>query len=106
MAKTPFVQTRHLRTSRLFNISIKVLAEALTNIAKHAEAAEARVEEERLGARLRVRITDDGVGGADPARGSGLSGLARRAASVDGTFALSSPVGGPTVITVELPCVL
>ena len=53
-----------------------------------------------------MRITDDGVGGADPGLGSGLAGLARRARSVDGSFALSSPVGGPTVITVELPCVL
>jgi len=83
-----------------------VVAEALTNIAKHAKAAEARVEVERTGARLRLRISDDGVGGADPAFGSGLAGLARRARSVDGTFSLSSPVGGPTVIIVELPCVL
>jgi signal transduction histidine kinase len=83
-----------------------VVAEALTNIAKHAKAAEARVEVERIGARLRLRISDDGVGGADPALGSGLAGLARRARSVDGTFSLSSPVGGPTVIIVELPCVL
>jgi len=83
-----------------------VVSEALTNVAKHAQAAEARVEVERRGDRLRIVIRDDGVGGADPAAGSGLSGLARRAASVDGAFALSSPVGGPTVITVELPCAL
>ncbi|HZP51889.1 sensor histidine kinase [Actinocrinis sp.] len=83
-----------------------VVSEALTNIAKHAEAAQADVEVVQTRGRLRLRIVDDGVGGADPARGSGLAGLARRAASVDGTFALTSPVGGPTVITVELPCVL
>ncbi len=103
---TTFVQTRCLRTSRLFNVSFEVLAEALTNIAKHAEATQADVEVVQARGRLRLRIVDDGVGGADPARGSGLAGLARRAASVDGTFALTSPVGGPTVITVELPCAL
>ena len=83
-----------------------VVSEALTNIAKHAEATQADVEVAQIRGRLRMRIVDDGVGGADPARGSGLAGLARRAASVDGTFALASPVGGPTVITVELPCAL
>lgn len=83
-----------------------VVSEALTNIAKHAEATQADVEVVQARGRLRLRIMDDGVGGADPARGSGLSGLARRAASVDGTFALASPAGGPTVITVELPCAL
>lgn len=81
-----------------------VVSEALANIAKHARAREVRVDVERMRGRLWVRIRDDGVGGADPARGSGLAGLARRAASVDGSFSLSSPVGGPTVITVELPC--
>lgn len=83
-----------------------VVSEALTNIAKHAEATQADVEVVQARGRLRLRIVDDGVGGADPARGSGLAGLARRAASVDGTFALASPAGGPTVITVELPCAL
>ncbi len=81
-----------------------VVSEALANIAKHAHAAEAQVSVERVRNRLWLRIRDDGVGGADPAGGTGLAGLARRAASVDGTFHLSSPVGGPTVITVELPC--
>jgi signal transduction histidine kinase len=59
---------------------------------------------DRHGDLLRVAVTDDGVGGADPARGTGLAGLARRAASVDGTLSIASPAGGPTVITVELPC--
>jgi signal transduction histidine kinase len=81
-----------------------VVSEALANIAKHAEAGEARIDVERIRGRLWIRIRDDGVGGADPGRGSGLAGLARRAASVDGSFHLSSPAGGPTVITVELPC--
>ena len=51
-------------------------------------------------------VADDGVGGADSARGTGLTGLAQRVGSVDGTFRMSSPTGGPTVMTVELPCAL
>ena len=50
-------------------------------------------------------VTDDGVGGADPARGTGLAGLARRAESVDGILEIASPPGGPTLLTVDLPCV-
>jgi len=53
---------------------------------------------------LRLTVTDDGVGGADPAKGTGLAGLAQRAGSVDGTLSISSPAGGPTTITAELPC--
>jgi signal transduction histidine kinase len=53
---------------------------------------------------LTITIEDDGSGGADPARGSGLRGLTQRAASVDGTLHIHSPEGGPTVITAELPC--
>jgi signal transduction histidine kinase len=49
-------------------------------------------------------VTDDGRGGADPARGTGLRGLAQRVGSVDGTLTVSSPLGGPTVIRVVLPC--
>jgi signal transduction histidine kinase len=53
---------------------------------------------------LRIHITDDGTGGADPARGTGLASLAQRARSVDGSLIIDSPAGGPTVIDVELPC--
>ena len=81
-----------------------VVSEALTNIAKHARASRAEIAVGRVGDLLRVVVTDDGVGGADPARGTGLAGLARRAASVDGTLRITSPAGGPTTITVELPC--
>jgi signal transduction histidine kinase len=81
-----------------------VVSEALTNIAKHARASRAEIAVDQTGDRLRVVVTDDGVGGADPARGSGLAGLARRAASVDGSMAIDSPAGGPTTVTVELPC--
>ena len=82
-----------------------VVSEALTNIAKHArEATRAEVTVTRLGEILRVVIADDGSGGADPSGGSGLKGLAQRVRSVDGTFRMSSPVGGPTMMSVELPC--
>jgi signal transduction histidine kinase len=82
-----------------------VVSEGLTNIVKHAQASQAEVIVQRAGDRLHVIITDDGVGGADPARGTGLDGLRKRAESVDGTFDISSPPGGPTLLTVDLPCV-
>jgi signal transduction histidine kinase len=81
-----------------------VVSEGLANIVKHAQATEAAVFVQRSGGRLHVIVTDDGAGGADPARGTGLAGLARRAASVDGTFEIDSPPGGPTLLTVDLPC--
>jgi signal transduction histidine kinase len=81
-----------------------VVSEGLANIAKHSQASEAAVFVQRAGDRLHVIVTDDGVGGADQARGTGLAGLARRAASVDGTFEIDSPPGGPTLLTVDLPC--
>jgi signal transduction histidine kinase len=89
-----------------------VVSEALTNVAKHADATHAEVSVERTGDRLHVVITDDGHGGAtlSPAGtppdggGTGLRGLTQRAAAVDGTLTVESPPGGPTVITVELPC--
>jgi signal transduction histidine kinase len=81
-----------------------VVSETLTNISKHAQASQAEVFVQRAGDRLHIIVSDDGVGGADPARGTGLAGLAKRAASVDGTFEIASPPGGPTLITVDLPC--
>ncbi|MGW5448584.1 histidine kinase [Streptomyces asiaticus] len=83
-----------------------VVSEALANVAKHARAERADVTVVRAGGTLRIVVEDDGVGGADATRGSGLGGLAQRAGSVDGTFDINSPRGGPTVITVELPCAL
>ncbi|MBT2383545.1 sensor histidine kinase [Streptomyces sp. ISL-11] len=83
-----------------------VVSEALANVVKHAQASRADVSVERFGGILLVVVSDDGVGGADPSGGTGLAGLAKRVASVDGTFSFSSPVGGPTVVTVELPCAL
>jgi len=85
-------------------IAYFVVSESLTNITKHAQASQAEVIVQRAGDRLHVIVSDDGVGGADPTRGTGLAGLAKRAASVDGTFDITSPPGGPTLITVDLPC--
>lgn len=81
-----------------------VVSEALANVVKHAQASRADVTVERFGGILLVVVSDDGVGGADSSGGTGLAGLAKRVASVDGTFSISSPTGGPTVVTVELPC--
>ncbi|MEU6446071.1 sensor domain-containing protein [Streptomyces sp. NPDC046979] len=80
-----------------------VVAEALTNIAKHSGAGRAWVTAGVRGDRLRVVVGDDGRGGADETGGSGLSGIRRRVAALDGTFDLTSPRGGPTVLTVTLP---
>ncbi|MEU1274695.1 histidine kinase [Streptomyces sp. NPDC005799] len=82
-----------------------VVAEALTNAAKYSGSARAAVRLERVRRGLRVRVADEGHGGADEADGSGLVGMRRRVAALDGTLELSSPVGGPTVIDVMLPCV-
>jgi signal transduction histidine kinase len=83
-----------------------VVAEALTNVAKHSGAAAAAVRVRREGAgAVWISIMDNGVGSADPDRGTGLRGLADRVAAVDGQLSVDSPVGGPTVLTVELPCV-
>jgi signal transduction histidine kinase len=80
-----------------------VVAEALTNAAKHARASRIDVRLNRTGNSLQVEVTDDGRGGADIA-GHGLSGLRRRVEALDGHLFVVSPVGGPTVIRAELPC--
>ncbi|MFC9702183.1 sensor histidine kinase [Streptomyces sp. NPDC056943] len=84
-----------------------VVAEALTNAAKHSGAARASVALSRRPAGLRVLVRDEGRGGAEAGErgGSGLTGMRRRVAALDGTVRLTSPPGGPTVIEVELPCV-
>jgi signal transduction histidine kinase len=81
-----------------------IVSEALANIAKHAGASSAAVAVDRSAGLLKVVVTDDGIGGADPSRGSGINGLTQRVRSVDGTLCLDSPPGGPTIISVELPC--
>jgi signal transduction histidine kinase len=78
-------------------------AELLANAAKHSYANRIRIQASGHGDRLLLEVSDDGVGGADPARGSGLSGLAQRVRTVDGRLEVVSPPGGPTRITVALP---
>ena len=80
------------------------VAETLTNIAKHSGAKQVRVLLRRDDDRLWAQIIDDGKGGADERSGSGLAGIRRRVEAHDGTFALASPAGGPTILTVSLPC--
>jgi signal transduction histidine kinase len=80
-----------------------VVAEALVNVAKYASASQASVRVAREGERLTVDVADDGIGGADAERGSGLRGLADRVAALDGTLTVESPVGGGTRLRAELP---
>ncbi|GIJ45129.1 histidine kinase [Virgisporangium aliadipatigenens] len=81
-----------------------VVAETLTNIAKHSGATSASVMVRRDGDTLLARITDDGKGGADEKAGSGIAGMRRRIEAHDGRLTLTSPPGGPTTLEVELPC--
>jgi signal transduction histidine kinase len=105
------------------------VSELLANVAKHAEADQVWIdirfdggpqggtasggemlrggsETSEVGGMLRIGVTDDGRGGADPALGTGLQGIERRLAAFDGVLAVSSPPGGPTVVNMEIPCVL
>jgi signal transduction histidine kinase len=81
-----------------------VVAETLTNVAKHSGARQVAVGLRRSDDRLCVTVTDDGRGSADEGGGSGIAGIRRRVEAHDGTFALVSPAGGPTTLTVSLPC--
>jgi len=80
-----------------------VVAETLTNAAKHAEASAVRIQVAQNGRVLDVTVSDDGVGGADPARGSGLVGLQDRVGALGGTIAVQSPPGGGTTVRATLP---
>ncbi|MFE6866760.1 histidine kinase [Kitasatospora sp. NPDC057692] len=80
------------------------VAEALANAAKHSRGPPTTVRVAREGDRLSIGVTDDGVGGADETRGTGLAGIRHRVLALDGTVHLHSPGGGPTTITVSLPC--
>jgi signal transduction histidine kinase len=82
------------------------VSELLANVSKHAEARETWIDIRHTDGMLRIGVTDNGHGGADPARGSGLRGIERRLASFDGVMAISSPLGGPTAVTMEIPCEL
>jgi signal transduction histidine kinase len=82
------------------------VSEVLTNAAKHSGAQRVWLELHHEHGMLRIMITDDGRGGADLDGGTGLRGIERRLATFDGVLALNSPAGGPTIVTMELPCEL
>ena len=82
------------------------VSELLANVAKHSGAGGAEVDLRHSSGSLRITVSDDGAGGADPSRGTGLQGVARRVAAFDGVLVVSSPAGGPTVINLEVPCKL
>ena len=82
------------------------ISEALTNVIKHSEAGFAWVLVIQTNSMLSMTVGDDGHGGADPEHGSGLRGIEHRLAAFDGTMQLSSPIGGPTSVTMEVPCEL
>ncbi|SHI19600.1 Signal transduction histidine kinase [Streptomyces sp. 3214.6] len=81
-----------------------VVREALANVARHSGARRAWITGEHGAGRLVVEVRDDGRGGADPVRGTGLTGLADRVSVLDGRLTLTSPPGGPTLLRVEIPC--
>ncbi|MGW1884320.1 sensor histidine kinase [Streptomyces sp. NPDC001970] len=80
------------------------VCEALTNVDKHSGARRAGLTARHTRDRLTVEVRDDGKGGASPDKGTGLTGLADRAAVLDGTLSITSPPGGPTVLRLEIPC--
>jgi signal transduction histidine kinase len=82
------------------------VSELLANVSKHAEARQTWVDIRHTDEMLRIGVTDNGHGGAEPARGTGLRGIERRLAAFDGVLAISSPPGGPTAVTMEIPCAL
>ena len=89
------------------SVAYFVVAESLTNIAKHSGASRARVSIVGDGRSMQISITDDGRGGAQVNRDgsrTGLAGLADRVTSARGTLSLTSPAGGPTTIVAEVPC--
>ena len=82
------------------------VAEALANAVRHSGARRVHIRMQYAAGLLQVQVADDGAGGADPARGTGLRGVEQRLAAFDGILAVSSPPGGPTMIAMEVPCAL
>jgi signal transduction histidine kinase len=80
------------------------IAEALANAVKHSGAKTAWIGLDHSEAKLSVVVGDDGRGGAHLDQGTGLRGIERRLAAFDGSLVVSSPLGGPTVVTMEVPC--
>jgi signal transduction histidine kinase len=94
---------RERPTPAIETIAYFCAAELLANVAKHSGASKVTMDAVQRRNVLRLRVSDDGAGGADPASGSGLPGLIQRVRTVDGQLDLTSPEGGPTVVTIELP---
>ena len=82
------------------------VAELLANAVKHAQPGAVEIGLQHRGGVLRAVVADDGAGGADPAKGSGLRGVERRLGTFDGILAVNSPPGGPTIVVIEVPCAL
>jgi signal transduction histidine kinase len=107
-AKAPFEVTIDVSGSDRFPAAVEsaayfVIAEALTNVAKYAHARQATVRTRLDGDVLTIEVIDDGVGGAEAARGTGLRGLADRLAVIDGTLEVISPTGGGTTVRARIP---
>jgi signal transduction histidine kinase len=97
-----------LRTGQRLPDQVEVAAyyavsEALANAVKHARASVVHVELDIPDATLRLAVRDDGIGGADPVKGSGLTGLRDRVEALGGTFDVTSPAGGGTTLLIEIP---
>ncbi|MFF5211304.1 sensor histidine kinase [Streptosporangium sp. NPDC000396] len=98
------VEVSHRPPAAVESIAYFIVAESLTNMAKHSSATEASVRVSREDQWVIVEVRDNGVGAAVPHAGGGLAGLADRAATIDGILTVDSPLGGPTLIRAELPC--
>jgi signal transduction histidine kinase len=90
-------------TPAIESIAYFCAGELLANAVKHSNANQVTIEARGRGGQLVLTVTDDGSGGADPGRGSGLAGLAQRVRTVDGQFSIDSPAGGGTRVTLTLP---
>jgi len=107
-SRSPVPVAVDLRVERRLPPSIEgiayfVISETLTNVARHSGARRARVLVADTGSTLVVEVSDDGIGGAEAGRGSGLRGLDDRARAVDGSLRVISPIGGPTTVRADLP---
>lgn len=91
-------------SERIESTAYFVVAEALTNVAKYARASHARASVRRESGAVLVEVSDDGLGGANPANGSGLRGLLDRVAALDGRLEIDSPRGRGTTVRVKIPC--
>jgi signal transduction histidine kinase len=98
------VELRERPTASVEATAYFIVAEALTNAARYAHAHSVDVKVRQNGDKLHIEVKDDGVGGAETRAGGGLAGLADRASSVEGSLRITSPQGGPTVVTADLPC--